>query len=107
MAPESDRKWCEATHVQPIIASHLSLHPFWAIYFMLAILGPRNNHSPHAHSAPTVVIHPFAVFPTLLGQQLHNLIIPINVCYYSEVCNVDVNVERECTILPSKVIYDT
>ena len=44
MAPKSDRKWCETTPIWPIIASHLTMCPFRATTFQLAILGLHKNH---------------------------------------------------------------
>ena len=43
LAPKSDHKWCEITPIWPIIALHLSLHPFRATTFV-SRLGPYNNN---------------------------------------------------------------
>ena len=39
MAPKSDRKWCETTPIQPIIASHLAVRPFLATTFPISHFG--------------------------------------------------------------------
>ena len=46
MAPKSDRKWCETTYVQPIIASHLPMRPFRATTFPMSHFG-KNYSAPH------------------------------------------------------------
>ena len=39
MMPKSDWKWCETTPIRPIIASHISLHPFRVTTFIISHYG--------------------------------------------------------------------
>ena len=39
MAPNSDCKWCQTPPIWPIIASHLSLHPFQTTIFTISCFG--------------------------------------------------------------------
>jgi hypothetical protein len=39
MTPKSDLKWFDTTPIQPVTASHLSLHPFQATAFTISQFG--------------------------------------------------------------------
>jgi hypothetical protein len=60
MTLDNDPKCCETkSSIQLITVSSLSLHPFWATTFKLAILGSHKNPSTPSLVHQQMVIHHF------------------------------------------------
>ena len=66
--PRSDCEWCETSPICPIIASHLSLHPFQVTTFTISHFGSTQESFYPSSSAPIVVIHSF----NTLGDGTYN-----------------------------------